>query len=58
MDFAAPNPIAIDTIITTNDDKSTLHSISDSGLVPQNLIPNPKSCYRIGDYVDVKYNNS
>ena len=51
--FAAPNPIAIDT----KDEKSTLYSIIDSTIVPQNLIPSPKSCYQIGEYVVVKYNN-
>ena len=55
--FAAPNFIGIDTIVATNDDKLTLHSIIDSSIVPQNLIPNPKSCYQVGDYVVVKYNN-
>ena len=38
--------------------KSTLYSIIDSSIVPQNLIPSPKFCYQIGDYVVVKYNNS
>ena len=57
--FATPNPIAIDTKVTTNDDKSTLHSIIDSGIiVPQKLIHSPKPCYQIGGYVVVKYNNS
>ena len=56
--FATPNPIAIDTKVTTNDDKSTLHSIIDSSIVPQNIIPSPKPCYQIGDYVVVEYNNS
>ena len=56
--FAAPNPIAIDIKVTTNDDKSSLHSIIDSSIVPQNLIPNPLSCYQVSDYVIVKYNNS
>ena len=27
---------------------------ADSSIVPQNLIPNPKSCHQIGDYVIVK----
>ena len=57
MHFAAPIPIGIDTKVTTNDDKSTLHSIIDSSIVPQNQIPKPKSCYQIGDYVVVKYNS-
>ena len=52
--FAAPNPISIEDI----DDKSTAHSITGSSIVPQNLIPNPKSCYQIGDYVVVKYKNT
>ena len=52
--FAVPNPIAIDTKVITNDDKSTLHPITDSSIVPQNLIPYPKSYYQIGDYVVVK----
>ena len=56
--FATLNPIAIDTKVTTNNDKSTLHSIIDSIIVPQNLIPSPKPCNQIGDYVVVKYNNS
>ena len=51
MHFAAPNPIAIDT-------KVTLYSIINSSIVPQNLIPRPKSCYQIGDYAVFKYNNS
>ena len=54
MHFAVPNPIAIDTKVITNDDKSTLHPITDSSIVPQNLIPYPKSYYQIGDYVVVK----
>ena len=53
MDFAAPNPIDIDTQVATNDDKSTLHSITDCSIVSQNLITNQKSCYLIGDYVVV-----
>ena len=56
--FAAPNNFGINTKVTTNDDKSTLHPIADRSIVPQNLITNPKSCYQIGDYVVVKYNNS
>ena len=55
--FAAPNPIGIDTKVITSDDESTLHSITDSSIVPQNIISNPRSCYQIGDYV-VKYNTS
>ena len=51
--FAAPNPIDIDTQVATNDDKSTLHSITDCSIVSQNLITNPKSCNLIGDYVVV-----
>ena len=39
MHFAAPNPIGIETKITTNDDKSTVHWITDNSIVPQNLIP-------------------
>ena len=56
MHFAAPNPTGIDTKVTTNDDKSILHSITDSSIVPQYLIPNPESCHQIGDYIIVKYN--
>ena len=56
--FGTPNPIAIDTKVTTNDDKSTICSIIDSSIVPQNIIPSPKPCYQIGDYVVVEYNNS
>ena len=56
--FATPDPTAIDTKVTTNDDKSTLHSIIDSSIVPQNLIPSSKPCYQIGDYVVVEYYNS
>ena len=56
--FAAQNNFGINTKVTTNDDKSTLHPIADRSIVPQNLITNPKSCYQIGDYVVVKYNNS
>ena len=58
MHFAAPISIAIDINLTTNDEKSTHNSIIHSNIVPQNLIPSPKSCYQIGDYVVVKYNNS
>ena len=58
MHFATYNPIVIDFKVTTNDDKSILHSITDSSIVPQTLITDPKSCYKIGDYVVVKYNNS
>ena len=56
--FVAPNPIGIETKVTTNGDKSTVYSLTGSRIVPQNLIPNPKSCYQIGDYVLVKYDNS
>ena len=41
--FVAPNPISIETKVTTNDDKSTVHSLTNSSIVPQSLIPNPKS---------------
>ena len=58
VDFVAPNPIGIETKVTTNDDKSAVHSLTDSSIVPQSLIPNPKSGYQIGDYVVVKYDNS
>ena len=58
MDFAAPNPIGIETKVTTNDDKSTVNSVMNRSIVPQNLILNPKSFYQIGDYVVVKHNNS
>ena len=58
MHFLAPNPIGIETKATTNDGKSTVHSLTDSSIVPQSLIPNPKSCYQISDYVVVKYDNS
>ena len=58
MHFVAPNPIGIETKVTTNDDKSPVHSFTDSSIVTQSLIPNPKSCYQIGDYVVVKYDNS
>ena len=53
-----PNLIGIETKVTTNFDKSTVNSLTDISIVPQSLIPNPKSCYQIGDYVVVKYNNS
>ena len=53
--FVAPNPIGIETKVATNDDKSTVHLLTDSSIIPQSLIPNPKSCYQIGDYVVVKY---
>ena len=49
--FCCSKPIAIDT-------KVTLYSIINSSIVPQNLIPRPKSCYQIGDYAVFKYNNS
>ena len=39
MHFVAPNPIGIETKVTTNNDKSTVHSLTDSSLIPQNLIP-------------------
>ena len=58
LHFAAPNLIAIDSKVPIIDDKSTLHSIIDSSIVPQNLILSPKPCYQIGDYVVVKYNYS
>ena len=55
--FVAPNPIGIETKITTNDDKNTIHSLTETTIVPQSLIPNPKSCNQIGDVV-IKYDNS
>ena len=58
MHFVAPNPICIETKVTINDDKSNVHSLADINIVHQNLIPTPKSCYQIGDYVVVKYDNS
>ena len=57
MHFVAPNPIGIETKHTTNDDLSTVHALTDSSIIPQNLIPNPKSCYQIGDYAVVKFDN-
>ena len=34
-----------ETKVTTNDDKSTVHSLTDSSIVPQNLIPKMYSGY-------------
>ena len=56
--FPAPNLVEIETKITNNDDKSTIHSLTDSNIVPQSLIPNPKSFCHTDDYVVIKYNNS
>ena len=58
MHFAASNSIVIDTKVTTNDDKSTIHSIIGISIVPQSVIPSSKSCYQTGGYVVVRYNNS
>ena len=37
-----PNPIGIETKVTTNDDKSNVHSLTDSSIVPKSLTPKPK----------------
>ena len=58
MHFVTPNPTDTETTVINNDGKKTIHSLTDCSIVPQNLIPKPKSCYQIGDYVVVKYNNS
>ena len=55
MHFVAPNPTGIENKVTTNDDKSTAHSLTDSSIGSQDLI---KSFYQIGDFAVVKYDNS
>ena len=49
--FVALNPFSIGAKVTINDDKCTIHSLTDGSTVPQSLIPNPKSCYQIGNFV-------
>ena len=58
MHFVAPNRSSVETKVIINVDKSTLYSLTDSGIVPRNLMSNLNFCYPIGDYVVVKYNNS
>ena len=58
MHFVAPNRRGVETKVITNADKSIVYSLTDSGIVPGNLMSNLNSCYQIGDYVVVKYNNS
>ena len=53
--FVAPNPTGIENKVTTNDDKSTARSLTDSSIGSQDLI---KSFYQIGDFAVVKYDNS
>ena len=36
--FVAPNSTGIENKVTTNDDKGTAHSLTDSSIVSQNLI--------------------
>ena len=56
--FVAPNSTGIENKVTTNDDKDTAHSLTDSSIVSQNLITKSKSFHQIGDSVVVKYDNS
>ena len=43
--FVDPNPLDIETKILNNDDKTTAHSLTDSNIIPQSLIPNSKLSY-------------